>query len=332
MRFVLIVFSVLLLTVSCQSEKLLLNNVSSLSIEIDRNAVLNVGNEFSYTIYADLNSGETRKVKNDEMITFPDGQLKDAGQHRAIINQPLNNFETISYGVEIGLEIGDYKVSSTDTIDLNFKGPIVALWSGAEGRDGIQPRASTATLFSRDGLEGRPGENGRNGRNGRSFTGYLWQEQDELRLLLVCDSSDQQFCYRSIQRDSVYIDLSGGDAGDGSRGGTGGDGKPAKKEKAAGNGANGGPGGNGGNGGDGGSLLLFIHPNASYMSESITLINSGGKGGKAGIGGHPGKAGKGADKETFDGWYGEMGQKGRNGYDGPAITISKVAFDFSLFQ
>lgn len=334
MRFAIPTVLLLLLIASCQSDKLLLDNVASLSIETDHNEILNVGNRFSYTVYAELKSGETRKVKNDALIHFPDKKLGDAGQHSARINAPLNDFHTTSYGFEIGLKMGSYEASSPDTLFLNFRGPIAANWQGKDGSNGTQPRASAATLFGRDGLDGRPGGSGTNGAEGSHFTGYLWEHKEELRMLLVCDSTGVRYCYRSIERDSVIIDLSGGNAGNGSIGGTGGDGKNAKSGKDPGNGGNGGVGGNGGNGGDGGSLLLFIHPNASFMDHSINLVNSGGKGGAAGMGGEPGKAGKtiSGSISVTSGAEGSIGETGKDGENGPPLTISKVAFDYTLFQ
>lgn len=334
MRFAISTVFALLLLASCQSDKLLLDNVESLSMETDHNEILNVGNNFSYTIFAELKTGEKRKVKNDALIHFPDEKLADAGQHKARINKPLPDFNSTDFGFEIGLKIGSYEVSSPDTLSLNFRGSIAAHWNGKNGANGTQPRASAATLFGRDGLDGRPGGNGRNGEEGRHFTGYLWENNEELRMLLVCDSTGTRYCYRSIQRDSVIVDLSGGDAGNGSVGGTGGNGKDAKTGKAQGNGGDGGVGGNGGHGGDGGSLLLFIHPNAAYMDHSINLINSGGKGGKPGMGGEPGKAGKAmsGSGSASDGVDGATGEAGKDGSDGPPLTISKVAFDYSLFQ
>lgn len=334
MRSALFIVLTLLLLASCQSEKLLMYNVESLSIETDHNEVLNVGNNFSYTLFAELRTGETRKVKNDGLIQFPDERLKDAGNHSALINEALPNFKTSYYPFEIGLKIGEYEVQSSDTLELNFKGPIVAQWIGNDGTNGTQPRASSATLFGRDGLDGRNGGNGRDGIEGRHFTGYLWEDADEIRLLLICDSTGMKYCYRSVQRDSIIIDLSGGNAGNGSQGGTGGDGKNAKTGKDPGNGGNGGTGGNGGNGGNGGSLLLFVHPSAGFMDHSIALLNTGGKGGEPGKGGDPGNAGKALHGKTTatPGEIGISGETGKDGEDGPPLTISKVAFDFTLFQ
>ncbi len=333
MRYAISFFLLVLLLGSCQSEKLLLNNVSSLSLAADYDAKLNVGATFEYTVYAELHSGETKKVKNDHFLFFPDGKLSDAGQHRARIEQPLTSLNDSLISFDISLEIGAYRVVSSDTVRLNFKGPIRADWSKESGRDGAQPRASSATLFGRDGLEGRSGGNGQHGAEGRHFTGYLWEEAQELRMVLVCDSSDARFYYRSQQRDTVIIDLRGSNAGDGSMGGTGGDGKAGKSNKNPGNGANGGVGGNGGNGGDGGSLVLFLHPNVAFLDHSILLLNSGGKGGAAGVGGNPGKAGKAlkGQAKAKDGKEGSSGISGTDGLDGPPVTISKVAFDFSRF-
>lgn len=330
MRYAIPFALIALILASCGSEKLLLNNVSSLSLQADHNANLNTGSEFNYTVFAELKTGETKKVKNDNFIFFPGESLVDAGQHRARINQPLASFEDSLVPFEIALEIGDYRVISTDTLTLNFQAPIQSFWRKENGKNGVQPRASSATLFGRDGLEGRPGGNGQSGANGRHFSGYLWEEGNELHMLLICDSTNERFCYRSLRRDTVIIDLSGSDAGNASTGGKGGDGKAGKSGKNPGNGANGGPGGNGGNGGDGGSLVLFMHPNVFFLNKSIHLINSGGKGGTGGIGGTSGNAGKGlsGQAKAEDGQLGAGGMDGKDGEDGPLITISKVAFDY----
>lgn len=334
MRFAIVVFLIPLVFAACQSERLLVDNVKSVRIEPDRNATINVGNTFHYTLFAEMVSGETRKVKNDALVQFPDGKLEDKGQHLAAINPPLPNFETTFLPVEIGLKIGDYEFSNVDTLSLNFKGSISARWRGNDGKNGSQPRASSSTLFGRDGLDGRPGENGSNGEDGKHFTGYLWEMNKELRLVLICDSTGTKYCYKTIQRDSILIDLRGGNAGDGSMGGDGGNGKDEKPTKTAGNGGNGGIGGSGGKGGDGGSLLLFIHPSAAYMDHSISVLNSGGKGGAAGIGGTSGNAGKSLNgsKKATSGKTGVNGEPGMDGDDGPPITISKVAFDYSVFE
>lgn len=319
---------------SCQSEKLLYNNVTSLSLEPDHRADLNVGSVFFYTILAELKTGEVKKVKNDALISFPDSNLTDAGVHEALISQPMNSFEDSLVHFDIALELGDYCIQTSDTLTLNFNASIKADWRANNGKDGLQPRASAATLFSRDGLEGRAGGNGQDGQEGAHFTGYLWIHEKELRLLLICDSSDIAYCYRSTKRDSVVLDLSGSNAGDGGRGGKGGNGKPGKVGKPPGNGADGGPGGNGGKGGNGGSLVLFLHPSASYMNKSIRLVNSGGKGGAPGKGGNPGTTGKPlkGQQAGTTGKAGEAGTPGIDGTDGPEITISVVGFDIDAIK
>lgn len=326
-------FSLLLLLVtSCQSEKLLYNNVDTLSLEIDERAPSNIGTEFDYTLYAQLKSGESKKVKNDAFISFPENTVLDKGNHNAQINTPLSDFTSDEIPVQISLEIGPYKVTTIDSVSLNFRAPIVAIWDTADGKDGLQPRASSATLFGRDGLTGKPGNAGQNGENGRHFTGYLWEEASELRMLLICDSTNEQFCYRSLRRDTITIDLSGGNAGNGSMGGKGGDGKNGKTDKLPGNGGDGGIGGNGGHGGNGGSLVLFVHPDVAFLKYNIRLINTGGTGGTggtSGMGGAPGKAGKEIKNQAKakDGQLGTPGTNGPNGLNGPSITISTVAFD-----
>ena len=309
--------------VACQSDKLLMDNIASLSLEVEQNAIVNVGSTFPYSIRATLNTGDERKVKNDAFVSFPDGTLRDAGNHRATLIQPLNDFTTAVVPFNLAFQFGDYRVISSDSLHLNFKGPIVADWQGVDGLNGTQPRASASTIFGRDGLEGKPGGIGQNGGNGPHFTGYLWLENDELRLLLICDSANKSYCYRSLQKDSLIINLRGGNAGNGGNGGRGGDGKAGKVDKLPGNG------GDGGAGRNGGSLMLFIHPTASYMNESIRLINLGGKGGIGGKGDAPGAPGKTTNGKVLvtSGTAGDQGISEKDGENGPPVTISIVAFD-----
>ena len=200
MRFAGYFVLLLLLVTSCHSEKTLLGNVSSISVETSSKTALNIGTSFSYLAIAHLNSGDTKKIKNDAFISFPNNSTTDSGQHSVRIDKPLSDFTTSKIPIQIALEIGEYKVVSTDSIALNFKAPIAAIWEKSDGKDAVQPRASASTLFGRDGLEGKPGNTGQNGTNGEHFTGYLWQESDELRLILICDSSNQKYCYRSLRR------------------------------------------------------------------------------------------------------------------------------------
>jgi hypothetical protein len=329
MRYAVSFFLFLMLITSCQSEKILYDNVVSLTIEIDERAPSNTGTEFDYTLFAELKSGESKKVKNDAIISFPEKTVSDKGNHSVQINTPLSDFTYNEIPIQITLEIGEYRVVSNDSVQLNFRAPIAAIWETSKGEDAVQPRESSSTLFGRDGLTGKPGNVGKDGENGRHFTGYLWEETSELRMLLICDSTNEQFCYRSLRRDTITIDLSGGDAGNGSMGGKGGNGKNAKTGKLPGNGGDGGIGGNGGNGGDGGSLIMFVHPDVAFLKYNIHLTNSGGTGGASGIGGAPGKAGEEINDQVkaTDGVLGKSGSTGKNGKQGPTLTVSIVKFD-----
>lgn len=314
---------------SCNSSKSLVDNIVSIEVDVDKNETVNVGSSFEYVLYANLKSGDQRKIKDDAVVTIQDGMFSDAGKHRAKVAHPLPSFEDSIFPVNFLISIGSYEFLGTDSIQLNFKGPIKLDWSQKDGADGVQPRASTATLFGRDGLEGRPGGDGEDGISGRNITSYLWIEGSELRMMVTCDRCDKNYYFRSITKDSVWVNLSGGNGGNGSQGGTGGDGKPGKEGKPPGNGADGGTGGNGGNGGDGGSMVVFIHPEASYLNESVELVNTAGKEGKFGEGGNAGAPGKphNNQKEAKGGTQGKSGELGVPGKNGPPITISNVAFD-----
>lgn len=329
MRSLLVFFLSIGVLLSCNSSKSFVGNIDSIEIEVTRNEIVNVGSNFEYTLYALLKSGDRRKIKDDDIVSIQDGMFSDAGKHRALVAKPLPNFKDSIFPITIEIAIGEYQFTGNDSVQLNFKGPIKVDWSQKNGADGTQPRASAATLFGRDGMEGRSGGDGENGASGRNVTSYLWIEDDELRMMLTCDRCDENYYFRSISKNSVWVNLTGGDGGNGGQGGTGGNGKPGKLGKPPGNGADGGIGGNGGDGGDGGSMVLFIHPTAAHLDESITLLNSAGipgnsgEGGDAGAGGEPFKN----QKEGTAGNPGICGKKGKSGKNGPALTISKVAFD-----
>jgi len=318
-----------ILLYGCNSSKDLADNVSRLTIEIDRQEKLNIGATFRYTVIATLKSGGQKKIKDPEITRLHSEQLLDLGNNRAEITGYLEDLKTNTVPYTVSLHVDSFSFEESDSIELNFKGPIVSKWIAEAGADGEQPRASTATLFSRDGLIGRNGTDGTHGANGPHFIGYLWMDENELVMALYEDHNPQPYFYRSTERDSVIFILNGADGGDGGNGGLGGDGKPGKDNKPAGNGADGGNGGSAGNGGNGGSVLLFLHSDIDYLENSIRLMNSGGQAGKQGAAGKQGEGGKGF-KNQENGTAGSLGSNGSPGIpgkSGPPITISIVSFD-----
>ncbi len=328
MRRLTIIFLLSGILVSCHSSKSLVNNISSVSLEIDRNETVNVGSSFEYVLLVQLKSGGQRKIKDDALVTIGDGMFTDAGKHQARTVGPLPNFIDSVFPISLKISIEEYEFEGIDSIQLNFKGPIIVNWPSPDGKDGVEPRASTATLFSRDGLEGRPGGDGEDGVTGRNIISYMWLEAGELRMVVDCDRCEEKSYYRSRSKDSIIVTLNGGNGGDGGTGGKGGNGKPGKEAKPPGNGADGGTGGNAGNGGEGGSMLIFIHPEAAYLNESISLSNLGGNAGTPGKGGAPGLSGKPMknQEKRLDGKQGESGKEGTSGKTGPSVKYSIVEF------
>jgi hypothetical protein len=325
---------IFILIQSCKSDEALVGNIKSLQIIPAKRAVLNVGSHFSYSILATLKDGTQQKIKTDSLISFPSDDLISVGEYQARIEQPLSSFNDNFIPVDIQFTSGNYTFRETDSLVLNFKGAIIAHWNGDHGKNGMQPRASGATLFGRDGLEGKPGGKGSNGGPGKNLTGYMWLANEYLRLVLYCDSTSSSYYYKSIHKEQVRIFLNGGNGGNGAQGGNGGDGKKGKTGKLPGSGGDGGPGGDGGQGGKGGSLLLFVHPNAAHLTESVHLFNSGGNGGAPGEGGSPGKGGTATKDQDpgIDGEKGPVGTSGKKGEDGPSITISVVPFDTTVIE
>lgn len=313
----------------CNASKGLVDNVADLTIEIDHRETLNIGAPFRYQVIATLKSGAQKKIKDPSITQIHSDQIVDLGNNRAEIQGYLQKIDAEYLPCTISLHLDSFSFDASDSIQLNFKGPIHSKWIAEKGANGVQPRASTATLFSRDGLVGRDGTDGSNGASGPHFIGYLWLEENELVMALFEDHNPQPFFYRSTERDSIIFILNGADGGNGGNGGHGGDGKPGKENKPAGNGADGGNGGRAGDGGNGGSVLLFLHSDIDYMKNSISLANNGGQAGMPGSAGKPGEGGKGFKNNANGsaGNVGAIGEQGTPGRSGPPITISIVSFD-----
>lgn len=313
---------------SCQLSNYTYEDIDSVQIRINDKQKINSGQTIEYVPQLVLRDGSIKTIKNDSLVKLDSTVLEDVGKHKAKILATIPDFESVNLPTGVRFELGELVIESIDTIQFNFKGSIEAELNGNDGGNGLSPRASVATLFSRNGLVGRNGGNGIDGQNAPSYTGYLWLEAEELRLIMISDTGNLVFNYRSLNKEAITFNLSGGKGGHGGKGGDGGNGKDASGSKAAGNGANGGNGGNGGDGGNGGSLLLFLHPNASHLNKSIELINLGGAPGEAGEMGLPGDGGKDSNGVVIGskGNLGLNGTPGQPGIDGPPATISVVGF------
>jgi hypothetical protein len=121
-------------------------------------------------------------------------------------------------------------------------------------------------------------------------------------------------------KNSLTIDLHGGDGGTGGKGGEGGSGTSGTVHCPGGNGGVGGNAGNGANGGNGGSLTIHC-PEVlkEQLNKNLKIKNYGGQFGKGGRGGYPGSAGLGPTRGR-PGMPGEEGIDGQLGKNG-AVTI-----------
>ena len=139
MRSALTLLLLISLLYSCGGEKMLLNNVESLSMEIDHNESINVGSTFEYRIYAKISSGETKRVKNDNFILFPGRSISDAGEHRSHVNRPLHSIDDSSIAVHYSRTIDIYEVEQIDSLSFNYKRPSNSKFTERKGKNGREP-------------------------------------------------------------------------------------------------------------------------------------------------------------------------------------------------
>lgn len=169
------------------------------------------------------------------------------------------------------------------------------------------------------GRTGRPGDsfigpcrNGGNGTPGGRGLDGTWG----VNLFLYLD--------QVTMKESLKIDLHGGDGGEGGMGGEGGSGTSGTVHCNGGSGGVGGDGGNGGNGGEGGTLTVHCPPGLNdLLNKNLNLKIQGGRFGKGGRGGYPGAAGSGPSKRN-----GKLGVPGREGTDGQLGKYGK----FTIIQ
>jgi hypothetical protein len=176
--------------------------------------------------------------------------------------------------------------------------------SGTHGKKGRTGRPGDSPIGPcKSGGNGTPGTRGLDGTAGINLFLYL----DQVTM-----------------KESLKIDLHGGDGGEGGMGGEGGSGTSGTVHCNGGSGGFGGAGGNGGNGGEGGTLTIQCPAGLNAMlNKNLSLKIQGGRFGKGGRGGYPGAAGSGPPKRN-----GKLGVPGHEGTDGQLGKYGK----FTIMQ
>lgn len=225
-------------------------------------------------------------------------------------------------------------VTSKDTIQLNYRGPIVLhsmVGKASHGEDGSN--GGTSLLF-RHGKDGANGTNGQNGQNGDNFNVRIWKHLDFYLIQVenITQSSTINYQIRGLQ--PFRLTSNGGQGGTGGAGGKGGDGKDGvvteKKTKKPGSGGNAGIGGSGGAGGNGGNITCIIHQNAAEFQAMVQVSSLPGKAGSSGKSGTAGKAGQAlsGQSQPQNGLGGADGNTGLNGTSGGTL-ITVQTFDLN---
>ena len=330
----LTVITALLLLGCADYAKVELANVDYLRVQEPSNEKINHGSSFSFKVLAVMKKGNDENITRHPNLKIESEFITPNDEMAFSINARPNSFKATNYPVTLSLSDESNTAKSDDQLQLNYNGGLSIQSESLTGINAEPQRKSGVTLFNPNGADGRPGIDGGNGQDGGNYTGYLWLTEDELRFRMENDSTGVVWKYKSLNCDTLLIDLSGGDGGNGGTGGEGGDGKNGKGTKLPGNAGNGANGGKAGSGGSGGSILIFVHQNAESYTPKINVLQFGGQpgiNGRGGLAGNPGKAIKGQRKGLL-GEHGRNGLQGNQGKPGPKPVISIINFDFQKFD
>lgn len=322
---------IVLLLVGCADyANVEVGNIDSLKLKEDSDEKINHGNSFNFEVLAVMKNGSEENITRHPDLKIESDFLIQKEENAFLLEARPLTFEDKNYTVSLSISDASKDVHSIDQLELNYNGGFWIPSESLNGMDGEPQRKSGVTLFNPNGVDGRPGLDGQNGQDGGNYTGYIWMENQELRLRIENDNTSIVWKYKSRRCDTIFIDLSGGDGGNGGAGGEGGNGKNGKATKVPGDGGNGAIGGNAGSGGNGGSILIFVHHNAEFIIPKINVIQNGGQSGQNGSGGlagTPGNPFKGQRNGSL-GEHGRNGIQGNMGETGPSPVISIINFDF----
>ena len=337
-------FSIILLSIllfSCgTSKKLSVATISSIYIEYNSEQNLNFGNEFEGEIIARLIDGNEVKVTHNKKVKFTTTDfIRGTKKNTFIISKSPRSFNDDSLFVTFTFTYKEEVFTSTQSIKLNFKGPLNIDKKGGNGTNGTKGKDKNTPLVYRDGNNGDNGTSGTNGSSASDYNVYIWQENGFVFVYMENINTGLITNYKCLENAKITLDVSGGNGGNGGKGGDGGTGKDGKitddnKKKRPGNGGDGGDGGNSGNGGNGGSVFVYIHPSAIKVQENLTILNYSGLGGKLGVFGNSGLAGQplSGQPQGINGKNGMNGRQGVDGESGERPQINVIEFDFSVYK
>ena len=325
-----------LITVSCGTNKIQLENIQNIAVEYDKTKAINYGDSVRVDFYSVQLSGERTNISNSfQLEIIGDGlRYERKNNYLYIEKKPFKkDIDRLPFSTTLSKK--DDVVTFQHELNLNFSGPLHINVSGEDGDKGRDRMSRLRPALLSDGKDGRDGDNGLHGKDGPSLKVHIWKNEDMYYVRLKQTTSDTVYYYQTTNKDNMVIQATGGNGGRGGDGGNGSRGKKGKKTEDSslqpGVGGDGGDGGNGGNGGKGGSLEVIVHPSAVDVLPTLKILNHGGAAGIAGKAGEPGKAGKPASgqKAVADGKKGKDGKAGLFGENGPQPVIKTEDFNFN---
>lgn len=323
------------------TKKIPVNEIEYLYLDYDPYAPNNYGVPITGSVCAQMQSGESRCLKNNSDFTSSYNLSCYINKEQLTVTEP-----PLNYGVSrvpITLTLADKKgntIQSNDTIVINFLAGVTLSGNARHGTDGVKGKNGNQSLLMQDGQHGEPGNNGSNGGNGDSFDVHIWMDSltGKYYFHVVNLTTGVIGKYETAGAKIFTLSAPGGQGGRGGDGGDGGNGKDGmigsgNKVRYPGNGGIGGQGGSGGDGGNGGSIRVTIHPNAVGIRSFLKLSATAGYGGTAGKGGKGGNPGKPAAGQTPSktGQTGAQGWNGRSGSSG-MVTVMDGYFDPQLYR
>lgn len=333
-KLIYLVLTIFVLS-SCATNKVAIENSQNVVFEYDRTRPINYGDSLLVSFYNENLAGERTDVsKSLQLKIYGEGLYYDHRRQILYLEGRPTEKDVDEIQFQSVLKDKEDSVTFNQILKLDFSGSLNLDLSGESGNDGRDRMSRLRPLLLSKGKSGRDGHDGLEGQNAKPARVHIWKEGLYYYARTEILNSDSVWFYQTSNKDSLIINVSGGDGGDGGDGGNGSRGKKGEVsddyEREPGSGGDGGDGGDGGNGGDGASIEVIVHPNAEEILSTLAIINSGGKAGKPGKGGEPGDGGK-ADSgqnKGKDGDSGEKGEPGEAGKDGPEPIIKTVNFDF----
>lgn len=319
-----LVFVVLYVLQSCGSSNYIdVENIKRIEVELAENQAINYGVPIPSKVTAHMNDFTQVDITHNRNLNM-----------LTILGRPASFSDSV---VRFSIQVSGRKdavYNQSDSLILNFKGPLNLNFSGANGLSGSSGSDANNPIIFSNGKSGSNGANGLNGNNGNNLLVYIWNASSYYHILVIDQIDANRSYYKMKELNQLTIFSNGGNGGIGGNGGNGSNGKDgeitSKKTREPGYGGDGGNGGNGGNGGDGGNVRLIVHTNALDIHKFVEIFSEPGIGGNAGSSGSGGTAGKplSGQKAAPNGAGGNNGLNGFNGQNKGQIEILFQEFNF----